>query len=87
MVSSTSAVLRLANEFVQLAQRRGDLGAELLVASLFAGTFLMQRSAIHRALDPNQGAFDAFHGFFEWLTAHGYEGVAEWAVSASWSQG
>ena len=80
-------MLRLPDEVVELAQRGRDLGAELLVAAPIRGLSPVQGPTIHGALDPNQGAFDAFHGFFEWLTAHGYEGVAEWAASASGPQG
>jgi hypothetical protein len=66
MVSSTSAMLCLTDNLIELAERLGNTRAKRLVASAF-----FHGPPLHRSFDSQQGALDAIHGFFEWLTAHG----------------
>ena len=73
MVSSTSATLRFPNDLVDFAKGMGNLGAKRFVAE----AALVHCPALYGSLDPQQGAFNAIHGFFEGLTAHGSQGVAE----------
>ncbi|MDP9423289.1 MAG: hypothetical protein M3Q19_10765 [Pseudomonadota bacterium] len=83
MISSTSAMFRLADNFIQFAEGRGNLRSKLLVLPVIAGAWLMHRPAFYGPLNPNQGALNSIHGLFEGLKAHGSQGVAERGWSAS----
>ena len=61
------------DDLVEFAECLGNALAKPIVGSAVP----IHRPALDGALDPQQGAFDTIHGFFERLTAHGSQGVAD----------
>jgi hypothetical protein len=75
-------MFRLTDNFVEFAKGVRNTRTKLVVACAF-----IHGPALHGAFYPQQSPLNAIHGFFEWLTAHGSQGVADWERSASGALG